>query len=735
MTDIIKSENNVPRMNRDMNDGTYAEVVSTAGNIIGKFREAFETFAPNTNGSPWTMVNTGFDVVGVEGNALGASYLSMSRDPFSNDTDNDTIVETVESFEMPLDISIGLHASQRTVGQDFYVEIVDDDVPLPEYTPIAIASISQTTTTLTVTTATNHGLSVGQRITVYGIPDSRLNYPSLVVSSITSSTVFVVTAGPMGNLPSVTAGPFTAGFVMPKSAMGRKKNGTSMCLENTTATNASFFIKSNSGDIFPSGTLNGNHSATIGTTASVQLVNTAATYVMTPTNEQRIALQADRVQWTDAAIDTITGGYTSRAMRVQVVPDPDKRYKLRFRFAANRALSKPVGGGILSATKAGSTTATIVTKQPHGLTINDFITIYGILDQTNFANQATAVQVASVIDSVTFTVVFGASATATSFGGTTAIVYGGNLPSALGYTAQSITNATMASGILTLTGSGNWAGLSIGDIVDVFGADISSGTQSSVNGTWRVRNAATNQLTLEWYLTVTPPVDFASTPCAGAVIKRTSMRISFVRIFDYERERVEIMPRANTDVMASVPVVVNNNNSLNTTISGTPAVTLSGVANSVAGVAAHDAAVSGNPNRIAGRAVTANYTAVATGDTADVITTAVGVQVSKPYAIPEAGFNASLALTTTTAVAIAAAAGAGIKRHLTALQAINTGAAVTELIILDGATERWRFTLPVNDPVLIQFPTEITATANTALNANLSVAGTVRANFQGYTAP
>jgi hypothetical protein len=229
-------------------------------------------------------------------------------------------------------------------------------------------------------------------------------------------------------------------------------------------------------------------------------------------------------------------------------------------------------------------------------------------------------------------------------------------------------------------------------------------------------------------------VDFASVDCGGGVIKRTDLRVSYVRIFDFERQRVELLPRPTGDISASVPVVVQGGSS-SVAITGTPAVTLSGVANAVAGVAAHDAAVAGAPNRIAGRAVTANYTAVATGDTADVITTTVGAQIIKPYAIPEASFNASLALTTTTAVAIAAAAGAGIKRHLTALQAINTGAADTELIILDGTTERWRFTLPVNDPVLIQFPTEITATANTALNANLSVAGTVRANFQGYTAP
>jgi hypothetical protein len=105
----------------------------------------------------------------------------------------------------------------------------------------------------------------------------------------------------------------------------------------------------------------------------------------------------------------------------------------------------------------------------------------------------------------------------------------------------------------------------------------------------------------------------------------------------------------------------------------------------------------------------------------------------KPYAATGSTFNASLALSTTTPAAIQAAAGAGLKRNLTALQAINTGAAVTELIILDGATERWRLTLPVNVPVAFEFPTEILTTANTALNANLSVAGTVRVNFQGYT--
>jgi len=133
--------------------------------------------------------------------------------------------------------------------------------------------------------------------------------------------------------------------------------------------------------------------------------------------------------------------------------------------------------------------------------------------------------------------------------------------------------------------------------------------------------------------------------------------------------------------------------------------------------------------------VSANPTAGTTARQQQAIGTLIGVPISKPYAIPEAGWNASLALTTTTAAAIQGAPGAGLKRHCTAVQAINTGAAAVELIILDGATERWRITLPINVPIAFELPTEITTTVNTALNANLSAAGTVRANFQGYTAP
>lgn len=87
-------------------------------------------------------------------------------------------------------------------------------------------------------------------------------------------------------------------------------------------------------------------------------------------------------------------------------------------------------------------------------------------------------------------------------------------------------------------------------------------------------------------------------------------------------------------------------------------VTLTGAPNvTVSGGAAHDAAISGNPTRIAGRAITANYATVATGDTADFIATLQGVQIIKPWQIPELEYNVHDRITasSTTAVQVKAA--------------------------------------------------------------------------------
>lgn len=167
-------------------------------------------------------------------------------------------------------------------------------------------------------------------------------------------------------------------------------------------------------------------------------------------------------------------------------------------------------------------------------------------------------------------------------------------------------------------------------------------------------------------------------------------------------------------------------------VSGTVTV---GTLPAIVGQAAHDAVIAGAPVRLGGRAITANYAAVASGDVADLVTTLVGALVQKPFAIPELDWTNTQALTTATASLAKAAAGAGIRNYVTACQFSNSGGAAVDVIILDGVTEIWRATVAPNGFVDAVFQTPLRSAANAAINVNLSAVGTVRANTQGYAAP
>jgi hypothetical protein len=381
-------------------------------NITGKFRESFENFVPGVN---WNLTTASGDIVQTDGNAVSASYLVISKDPLQTATE--TILTYIGSFPMPTETSVGLSMSQRALGQELSMELVSTETPLTPPVDIAISSIVQATTTLTVTTSSAHGLVPGKRIGIKGITsDSRFNYPSVVVATTPSPTTFTVTAGPAGTIASVTAGPFTnQGFVYFRSALGNAQNGLSEIFENASATNASVYARSASGDAIPSGTAGGNQSLTVLTTASVQAINSAYTYAFLPSSEYRMNLQADRAQVYDSGVDSTTST-TSRQLRTQVVPDPTKEYTLRFRMTNVDSLPIP-NGKIVSAVKTGTTTTTITTESAHGLTTGDSVNVYGIGDTTNFPNVTTAVIVLSTPTTTTFTIIIAGAVTATSAGG------------------------------------------------------------------------------------------------------------------------------------------------------------------------------------------------------------------------------------------------------------------------------------------------------------------------------
>lgn len=517
-------------------------------NILTKFREPFESYTPNTT---WIETKANGDLIQLDGNAVGCSYLVISKDPLAANTMS--VIETNSSFEMPIEMSFGLHMSQRTVGQDVCVEVTSTETPDAIPADLAIATIQQATTTLTVTTVNPHGLVPGKRIGIYGVTnDSRLNYSNLVVASIPTPYQFTVTGG-AGGLPSVTTGPFNnVGYVYYRSSMYEAQNGTSMVLENATATNASIYVKSEGGDALPTGTLTGNHSQTISSTASATAISALGTYAFQPSTEYRINLQADRIQYYDGAVDT-TASPTHRLLRTQVVPNPALQYKLKFRASNNKSLTIPVAQ-IVSISKSGSTTWTVNTAVAHGLTTGDYINIYGVRDITNFPNITTQTVVASTPSSTQFTVV-STTGTATSYGGFVSRVQGGITQQ--GALAQNIQSAAVDATTLTLVGNTTWAGVVIGDYVNVLGCrNIVDGSTMGVDGVYRIRNVTGTTMVLEPIGSTVLPAAFGTTNCGGGIIKRTDVRISFVRIFDFTRERVELLSRPSGDTSSAIGVQI-----------------------------------------------------------------------------------------------------------------------------------------------------------------------------------
>lgn len=516
-----------------------------------KLREAFEDYVP---GVRWVENKASGDLVVLDGNAVGASYLTISKSPLV--AGNETSIESVTSFGMPFDSAMGFSMSQRTLGQDFSVEFIDTDPPLADVPELTISAIKQATTTLTITTTLPHNLAVGMSIGVYGVTDSRLNYPSLVVNAIVSPTQFTVFGGPAGNLPSVTVGPLASGFVYFRERLGRANQGISQIFENASVTNSSAYIRSNQGQAFPSGVLFTNHAMNVATSASVQLINGAFTYAFAPTTEFRYSLGADRAQWSDVGVDNV-GPASSRLLRTQVIPDMSKQYKLRFRTTNNKGLTVPTAQ-IVSVSKSGTTTATIVFDRPHLLTTSDLFVAYGVNNQTNFPNLLTATAIASIVNATTITCIWGAAVTSTSYGGYVAKVQGGNLMSALGALTQVAASVTIANSVMTLGLNGSLTGALIGDYVELVGfRNLTDGSSLGVDGAWKIANIVSSTVTLI-PLNITPPVTLGLTTCGGALIKRTDFRISYVRVFDYQRLRVEALNRPAGDQSASFPVVVNN---------------------------------------------------------------------------------------------------------------------------------------------------------------------------------
>lgn len=678
-----------------------------------KTRYGFETL----DTTAWQATIDADDLVQAAGDCAGAGYVRISKG-LSIDRSTKTETELLSKFciEPPFRIGVGLTLSQRLANQTFAIEVVgvdeNDNVVniAASWVPVAISSIQQATTTLTVTTATAHGLVPGDHVNIYGVSDSRLNYSELIVATVTSSVQFTATATTAAAIASVTAGPYAAGYVVKDDLANSANNAFGLYFVGTSASQLKTGGRA-AGAAFHETAL-----TSFGTNCTLATAGNSGAFCdsLLPASAFEIKMKQEGILARAFPLDSY---YTASGnlKKSRVVPDVEIRYKIRIRAVNQDDITRPVAK-ILSVSKSGSTTATVTCDRAHGLTTGDYVQIYGIRDQTNFANATTAVAVASVVSSTVFTVVFGVSATASSYGGTVIRQTGSVAIGAIAQVAQSIARS---GNLLTITGNTTWSGAVVADMVQLVGFVNASNADMGLDGAYRVASISTTSLVL-----YSEGSDFSSINCGGAVIKRTNLCIHFLRVHDYTRLIVDIDAGMGQsfDIQESVPTSIASSVSLSV---------------AAAGVAAHDAAILGNPVRNGARALNANYAAVSTGDTADLISTLVGAQIVRANSIPEQSVNASITVSNTSDNALFASQGAGIRTYITSMQIQNTGASATQFTIKDGSTAKLVVSLPaaMAQPLVLMFQDPILMTAATAVNVACDTSSTVLVNAQGYKAP
>lgn len=164
-----------------------------------------------------------------------------------------------------------------------------------------------------------------------------------------------------------------------------------------------------------------------------------------------------------------------------------------------------------------------------------------------------------------------------------------------------------------------------------------------------------------------------------------------------------------------------------------PEATMTG---SLAGDVANDAADSGNPLKIGGKAFSSNPAAVAGNDRVNAQFDLQGRQVVA-FSIPEALVRGvSAQITGISDTAVIAAQGAGVRIYLTHFVVFNTDSTVaTQVNIKDGSTTIYSvYVAAQGGQVSVTLPVPLRLTANTALNAAcVTTSAEVIVSASGFT--
>ena len=502
----------------------------------------------------------------------GQAIISLLADPAATDTIS--YLDYLKSAKMPM--ALEYEASYAGRGRAACAGIVlgNFDAPLlPVPAQIAVSQwwIHATDSTADYVSAsgTYMGLKlvsplpkdvyIGDWINVTGTSDnaaqttgfSGQEFPNAPIRHISDDRTRVVVAvsdeTPMAlaNISTKTAIPGTMFVGFFQNMMGAT-HGMGTRFSAGTATTAAMFTAMG-GDSFMTSTGNdirGSQLLTVGTTASIYPVGSFGQAEIRPTTRFRMETRVDECSFQDQVCDG-ANIQTNRITRSSVKPNADMMLRPRAYMRVPKG-STTVAGKITSISKAASTTCTVTTDLPHGLKVGDWVTIRGVLDQTNFLSSAANAAVASIVSPTQFTVAWGISATMSSYGGVVlkhrAAFDLPGTPVAQAATAIAWNSATQ---FLAITGSSNWAGVNIGDIVALKGCLKVAGVETGLDGMWRVHHFATTALTLTpisdaFGVRVSPnPANYTGA-AGGFLVVCPEFRIHDLSVEDWTEHRVII---------------------------------------------------------------------------------------------------------------------------------------------------------------------------------------------------
>jgi len=516
-------------------------------NVVGTqrsfFKDGINTSIAQPDSSIWDMTrDSSTHIVNTGGGSNGSAYIRISLDPFLQDSG--VTLTAKKQFTMPVRASFGVSSSIRSSQTETFFGMVGCDVngTIAYNSTVSDQTLAAQTVTIASNIATftlvNHGFVAGDVISIFNITASSgtptfLNIPVAVVT-IGSKDTFTVGTG-----IGTASVPITGGTVRLLDPLYYAKNGVGFNFNSATATSSNIIGRR---DGVKSRRLSAQ---TVGTITSAQTLTDSFSDAWDSTTNYELVLTNDETTFRSYPAAS-TAGVSSTHKLTQQTPDDSIYYKPYIRARNLPSMSKPFAR-ITSISKSGTTTATITFDAAHGLLQNDTFGIYGVLNGTDFPSASTYA-VASVTSSTVITAVIGTTTPTTTSTGGFGYVINNNATNSSPI-VNSIQSITRTSNVLSVVGVNTWSGVSVGDYVNLYGM---TGTGASAyEGAYKVLRLNTTTLELQ-----STGSDFTIIATGGGVLRRTDVRIHFVRVTDFTKNITEIYGGKGSTVDANNAVSV-----------------------------------------------------------------------------------------------------------------------------------------------------------------------------------